>query len=398
MDMRQTQRLPVCIRILVGLWAMGSMLGFETPAVAEGTPANLTNTLVGEQALAFQGGYILAQEQVSGTVIGAREAKPLLAGGEVLYVRFTPDADFKMGDRLTLYKPTSPVYHPFTGAFMGHLIAILGIVEITTTPENRVSKARIVRSFDSISPGNFVMPYKLPPPVPEQSNADGSLSGAILEFKRPQQLTAQGDIVYIDRGAADGVAIGDLFNVIRPGKQGPLAIRLPDEKIAELRIIGMQDRTATAMVIMSVDALRRGDIVLQLPSAAKATPEQQAIEAPSKTPVPAPRELAEIYFEFDKWMLSDKAKQDLAENAELLKQNAAAMIIIEGHADERGSREYNLALGEKRAQEVRRFLADLGISNELKVISYGKDRPACTEQDENCHSKNRRTHLVVESK
>ena len=72
-------------------------------------------------------------------------------------------------------------------------------------------------------------------------------------------------------------------------------------------------------------------------------------------------------------------------------------LLIEGHCDERGSREYNLVLGEKRAKETERFLLGLGIQNRVVVTSYGKERPVCNEHDESCYWKNRRAHLVLEA-
>ncbi len=110
----------------------------------------------------------------------------------------------------------------------------------------------------------------------------------------------------------------------------------------------------------------------------------------------AQRELGDVYFEFDRWGLSPEGKKNLAQNAEILKQNATARILIEGHCDERGSIEYNLVLGEKRAQETRRYLLEIGVTNPVGVTSYGKERPVCTEHDESCYWKNRRAHLVLE--
>ncbi len=110
----------------------------------------------------------------------------------------------------------------------------------------------------------------------------------------------------------------------------------------------------------------------------------------------AKRQLADIYFAFDKWALSDEGKKNLAQSAEALKSISSVKLLIEGHCDERGSREYNLVLGEKRAQEARRYLESLGVKNPVTVTSYGKERPVCTEQDESCYWKNRRAHLAVE--
>ena len=111
----------------------------------------------------------------------------------------------------------------------------------------------------------------------------------------------------------------------------------------------------------------------------------------------ASHRLADIYFAFDRWGLSADGKKYLVEDAETLKQHPEAKLVIEGYCDERGSHEYNLVLGEKRAQEATRYLETLGIKNHVKVISYGKERQVCTEQDESCYWKNRRAHLMIES-
>ena len=110
----------------------------------------------------------------------------------------------------------------------------------------------------------------------------------------------------------------------------------------------------------------------------------------------AKRQLTDIYFAYDKWALSNEGMKNLAQNADLLRQNPTVKILIEGHCDERGSREYNMVLGEKRAQETRRYLESLGVKNTVAVTSYGKERPVCTDPDESCYWKNRRAHLVLE--
>jgi len=110
----------------------------------------------------------------------------------------------------------------------------------------------------------------------------------------------------------------------------------------------------------------------------------------------AQRKLADIYFEFDKWALSSEGMKNLTQSVEVLRQNPTAKVLIEGHCDERGSREYNIVLGEKRAQETRRYLESLGVKNPVTVTSYGKERPVCTEPEESCYWRNRRAHLVLE--
>ena len=121
-------------------------------------------------------------------------------------------------------------------------------------------------------------------------------------------------------------------------------------------------------------------------------PESQARKASEV----ATRPFADIYFAFDRWGLSQEGRKYLSENAEALKQHPEARLVIEGYCDERGSREYNLVLGDKRAQETMHYLASLGIKNPVKIISYGKERQVCAEHDESCYWKNRRAHMVVE--
>jgi peptidoglycan-associated lipoprotein len=397
----QPYRHPIWIRVLTVLCATGFLIGLPALSLAQEESPKQPDLLIGSQAEAFQGGYVLPTEQVSGTVIGAREVKKLYAYGDILYVRFRPGSEMKVGERVTLYRKTDEVYHPVIGQYIGRVIATLGVLEISTPPVNRVSEARVIQSFDSLSPGDPIMPYKPPPAVPDQSTSGGTVRGMIVAFKVPRQVTAQGEIVYIDRGSGDGVSLGDRFTVIRQGTWESMTTRFPDYAFGELKVIGLQERTATAFVMKSTDALQRGDTVMQLASVAKAVPEEAVKPAqgeiePGKAPEPQ-IELADIHFEFDKWTLTKKAKEELLGNVAFLKLHPTARIIIEGHADERGSREYNIVLGEKRAEEVRRHLADMGFSNPATVISYGKDRPLCTEREEACYEKNRRTHLVTPS-
>lgn len=110
----------------------------------------------------------------------------------------------------------------------------------------------------------------------------------------------------------------------------------------------------------------------------------------------ARREMGDIYFAFDKWALSGEGKKNLTQNAEMMKQDPTVPILIEGYCDERGSREYNLVLGDKRAKETQQYFLALGIRNPIKIISYGKERQVCAGHDESCYWKNRRAHLLME--
>jgi peptidoglycan-associated lipoprotein len=107
--------------------------------------------------------------------------------------------------------------------------------------------------------------------------------------------------------------------------------------------------------------------------------------------------LQPIYFDFDRSFIRDDAKSVMKANAEWLKANPKTKIRIEGNCDERGTKEYNQALGQRRASSAKKYLTDMGIAaKRISLISYGKEKPVCTEQSEECWQKNRRDDLVAE--
>ena len=106
--------------------------------------------------------------------------------------------------------------------------------------------------------------------------------------------------------------------------------------------------------------------------------------------------LQDVFFEYDSFDLDDVDREALNQNARLLREHPGVRLLIEGHCDERGTVQYNLALGEKRAREVRSYLVDLGIDgSRIDVVSYGKERPFVLGHDEEAWSQNRRAHFVV---
>jgi peptidoglycan-associated lipoprotein len=135
-------------------------------------------------------------------------------------------------------------------------------------------------------------------------------------------------------------------------------------------------------------------------------PAAAAAAAPAaKQPAPAPVKPADtsgmimqedIFFDFDKSTLTPAAQDNLMRKAAWLRDHSDVSVTIEGHCDERGTNEYNLALGDRRADSAKAFLVDLGIaSSRLTTISYGEERPLCMQQNEECWAKNRRGHFVI---
>jgi peptidoglycan-associated lipoprotein len=168
--------------------------------------------------------------------------------------------------------------------------------------------------------------------------------------------------------------------------------------------------------------------LLALSMACSKKPPVQTAPVPTPTPTPAPptpvsvaprpvppvppeikvtdRTLVEIsgylkpaFFDYDRADIRPDAKDALNADGEFLRKWPTLKVTLEGHCDERGTREYNMALGQRRAAAAKEYLVSLGIdASRLATISYGKERPFCTEHNEECWQKNRRAHFVVTAK
>ena len=109
--------------------------------------------------------------------------------------------------------------------------------------------------------------------------------------------------------------------------------------------------------------------------------------------------IRDINFDFDQSNIRADAREILKANADILLKKGAAKITIEGYCDERGTAEYNMALGERRAQEAKKYIINLGVkASQIKTISYGEERPLDSGHDEDAWAKNRRAHFVVNGK
>ena len=141
------------------------------------------------------------------------------------------------------------------------------------------------------------------------------------------------------------------------------------------------------------------------PTPAPVTPApQMGTPTPAPATPPRPSEFAananlkDIHFDFDKYDIRQQDARILDGNAAWLKSNPGNLVLIEGHCDERGTAEYNLALGERRAKSTMNYLVGQGVAaNRITVISYGKERPLCTEKTEACWAENRRAHHLVKA-
>jgi len=117
---------------------------------------------------------------------------------------------------------------------------------------------------------------------------------------------------------------------------------------------------------------------------------------PAAAPGAAPEKLEAVYFDFDKYLIKAEGREAIKRNAEWLQNNADKKVVIEGNCDERGTNEYNMALGQRRADAAAKYLMDLGIGKDrVSTVSYGEEKPICKDANEACWSKNRRGDFVV---
>ncbi len=159
-----------------------------------------------------------------------------------------------------------------------------------------------------------------------------------------------------------------------------------------------------ALVAMFVVAGCGGRKAVEQPAVEPAEtppPVQQPVEPPVKEPEVQPQDmrapvLEDVFFDFDKYNLTPEARATLEKNAAELRRRSDVMITIEGHCDERGTKAYNLALGEKRAKAARDYLVSLGIAaSRIAIVSYGEERPFDPGHNEAAWAKNRRAHFVI---
>jgi peptidoglycan-associated lipoprotein len=127
--------------------------------------------------------------------------------------------------------------------------------------------------------------------------------------------------------------------------------------------------------------------------------EDQIFAQKSLDQLNAEKPLGEVFFDLDESSVRDDARPILQRNADWMKRWTSTQVTVEGHCDSRGSSEYNLALGTRRATSVRDYLVNLGVpANRITVVTKGKEQPVCTEENDSCWQQNRRGHFIITAK
>jgi len=357
-------------------------------------------------------GYLAVEPPPAiGQVITTKAERAVHIGkGEVVYVNVGTRNGIKVGDRLIAFSLLKPLELRDV-----RVVVIEARLQITEVKEEEAA-AFVEESYRSLSLGALVDRY-----VPRESKmpltpAPASVMGRIVWSYEGLVNFGEGDMVFLNRGAVDGVGPGQCYQVYRTPmaeverppfgaqKSAPPKDHLTTS-VGELVILRAERNTSTALVRKSLLPMSPGEYFragcaweeaakkVVTPPKAAAAPDDAARRAREAF------ENVDVLFAYDSYVLSDAAQALLQAKAQFLKNNPDVQVVIEGHCDERGTREYNLALGDRRANAAQRYLTGLGVAGErMKTVSYGKERPLDPGQNEAAWAKNRRAHFVIQAR
>ena len=228
----------------------------ETKAEAKASMAPASFSIISQRgrmtltALADASGYITDSIESSGMITGSPEEKILFSDGDNVTLLLKNKAS--VGDRFTIFQPPAPVSHPKTGKKVGMLFVPVGEIEITGV-QGRDAAGKIIKSYTYSSQGDYIQPYRPSVPAAKMEKAAPDLSGYIIESHEGKMLNAEYSIVYLDRGASDGVIPGTTFYVI--GEEH-------NDVVGEIRVISAQTATSTALVTKSVEPFDIGSKIV----------------------------------------------------------------------------------------------------------------------------------------
>ena len=224
---------------------------------------DLSSIQFGEQALAYSAGSIqrsTPQDGFVNVITGDNQTTGdhmILGSRDVLYLRLKNPDDVTPGDLFTIYKRAYKVFHPNTGQYLGYLVNRLAVVQVTQVDKD-LTTVQIVRAYAAVSPGDPVIKFVLPTDegAAGDQRSTSDVEGRIVEFQSNMgvmNLVAQRNLVYLDRGREDGIRTGDRMDVVRSGGN------LPQRVVGELKILSVEDQTATALVTKSISRILKGD-------------------------------------------------------------------------------------------------------------------------------------------
>lgn len=224
----------------------------------------------------------------------------------------------------------------------------------------------------------------------------------------PKQAYVEGEQA-ADAEQAEGAVEAARPAVSGPAAEAPAAAKMPSRGEGIDAVAAQAEAAKQAEAIAAVEKAAAEKAAAEKAAAEKAAAEKAAeplpqvpaaataAAAPAAAALPAEITWEDVRFDFDKYTLKPEGRTLLDRLGDWLLKNKAYVVVIEGHCDERGTVEYNLALGERRAEEARKYLVDLGVeAGRIKTISYGKEMPLDPGHNEEAWATNRRDHFVVQ--
>ena len=197
------------------------------------------------------------QEESGDVIVGSKEEKTIYGYDDIVYVTIE-SKEAALGDKFLIYQPLDTVKHPVTGKTFGRLIKVLGILQLTEKGAPGTYAARITISFNFAEKGSMLTPYQEPTLVYNTAQAKPKdISGYILEVVDGRTINAHTDIVYLDKGSADGVDAGDRFVIYAKPKKSTY----PKPVLGEAQVFIVKEHTATAVVQKSANYIERGNEV-----------------------------------------------------------------------------------------------------------------------------------------
>jgi chemotaxis protein MotB len=394
----------------------------------------------GEAAVTFAGGVIqkvTPRDGIVNLITGDNQSsgnRMLLARRDILYLKLDHPAEVAAGDLFTVYKRARKVFHPITQEYLGFIVLRLAVVRVIET-DGAIATVEAITSYGQIAPGDPVMRF-IPPPAPDAGASLTSdvadLSGMIVELQadKPMTLVSQFDIVYVDRGSADGLKAGDLMDIHRH------SVGIPARKIGQLKVLSTEEHTATARVTKANTRVFKGD---RFKLVGYSAPIVQPVEiAPTSAKVEkldrtgGQPDAISADFVAGKLKTQDVSGQsrinlgDVAsflryESGEaaikpesytvldqviehLLTSGDTRLIRVEGHTDNveigptlKSRYPSNVDLANARAGGVLRYLVEKGGLDSARVsaVGYGDSKPAATNADEEGRTKNRRVEILL---
>ncbi len=382
-------------------------------------------------------GYISGKEVAGvGEIISTEhEATGLVGEGEAVYINIGEESGAKEGDEYKIFRNIK--LREQKNAYLVTKVGRLIIDKI----DKKNSRALIVKAFMAINIGDRLAPYDRDDPqlsdeIKLKQNASSS-NGRILMADEGKDFFGKGDLVYFNLDPQEDVEVGNCFVLYRkPGegmgwllderrgapKKGKKAAT-PEMiiRVGEMVVLSVHQKNAISLVIQSKVPMATGEKftatapceweamqikepekeIVKEEVAVATLPKEEAPLEEEKERIQEPEAKAfpevDVLFNFDRYALTDDSREILKEKADWLEMNGDIRVLIEGHCDERGTNAYNLALGERRAAAVKRYLIQLGIDEErLSTISYGEEMPLDPSTNEAAWAINRRVHFVIE--